>query len=69
MPRMDPIEAINALRKNGWSEPRIAREAGCNQSSINRYRREKRMPDWHLGVRLIALAQIHGKQPTGRRGR
>lgn len=52
---MNPSQAIEALRKNGWTDSRIADDVGTFQSTITRIR--KGMPTaWELGNDLIQLA-------------
>lgn len=54
---MNPIQAIEILRKSGMTETVIGAAVGVNQSSINRIRNGEAKPMWELGQKLINMAK------------
>lgn len=51
-----PPEAVKMLVDAGWTEARIAKEAGTSQPTVHRVKNGHAKVDFNLGVRLIRLA-------------
>ena len=53
---MSPQDAVNKLVAAGWTEQRIAVEAGASQPTINRIKNGGQRASFDVGQRLIAMA-------------
>lgn len=58
-----PTNAVQALRKAGWTEAAIAKEVGSQQSSIHRIG-HGREPGYLLGKALVDLAERVKQEAT-----
>jgi transcriptional regulator with XRE-family HTH domain len=57
MRRMNPQDAVKALIASGWTEQRIAAEAGTSQPTINRIKNGRHRASFDVGQALITLAR------------
>lgn len=53
---MSPQDAVNKLAAAGWTEQRIASEAGTTQPTINRIKNGRQRASFDIGHSLVALA-------------
>ncbi len=53
---MSPQDAVNKLAAAGWTEQRIASEAGTTQPTINRIKNGRQRASFDIGQSLVALA-------------
>lgn len=53
---MSPQDAVNKLAAAGWTEQRIASEAGTTQPTINRIKNGRQRASFDIGQALLALA-------------
>ena len=53
---MSPQDAVNKLAAAGWTEQRIASEAGTTQPTINRIKNGRQRAAFDIGQSLVALA-------------
>lgn len=57
---MSPQDAVNKLAAAGWTEQRIATEAGTTQPTINRIKNGRQRASFDIGRALLALAEKAG---------
>lgn len=58
MNELTPHQAVAYLAEAGWSESRIAREAGTSQPTIHRLKHGKQLNvSFDVGLRLVRLAE------------